>query len=135
MMAVQPSKRRTATENRFKERDYLKVAGQRARRASDFDFFPKFLIYARKKKGKTTFALTAGEPDEVIVLDPEEGAVYKRSKYNPFIWPINQWEDVDEAYGALRTGKLSPNHIKQGESSTPFKWVVPDGLTRINNMA
>ena len=133
-MAVTPGKKRSSTKDNFKERDYLALAGQRARAARDFEFYPKILIYARKKKGKTTLSLTAGTRDEVLVMDPEGGAVYKR-KSNPFIWPIDQWEDIDEVYGALRTGKLSPNHIKQGESSTPFKWVVPDGLTRINNMA
>lgn len=115
-------------------KDYLAIAKKKIVRAKDVKKYPKILIYARKKVGKTTLALTAAEPDKVIVIDPEEGAVYK-TKTNPYIWPIETWSDMEDVYGALRTGKLTPNHLKQGESSTPFIWAIPDGMTRINNFA
>lgn len=135
-MAVKPGVRRTATKDKFSgsETDYLKLARAKATTAKEMPFYPKFLVYARKKKGKTTFALSAGTRDDTLLIDPEEGATYKK-QFNPFIWPVGRWEDMDEVYGALRTGKLTPNHIMQGESSTPFKFATVDGLTRINNMA
>jgi AAA domain len=117
----------------YTERDYIAVAKQRVQRAADMAMYPKLLIYARKKQGKTTFALSAGV-DSTLVIDPEEGAVYKRQA-NPYIWPIGRWEDMQDVYGALRTGKLSPDVLGLGPSKTPFRWVVPDGLTRINNFA
>lgn len=114
--------------------DYLAIAKAKIVRAKDVVKYPKILIYARKKVGKTSLALTAGTADEMLVVDPEEGASYK-TKTNPYIWPINRWADLEEVYGALRTGKLTPNHLKQGESSTPFKWAIMDGMTLINNFA
>jgi AAA domain len=116
------------------KKDYLEVARTKIVRANDIKKYPKILIYSRKKVGKTTLALTAAEPDKMLVIDPEEGANYK-TKTNPYIWPIERWSDMDDVYGALRTGKLTPNHLKQGESSTPFQWAIPDGMTRINNFA
>lgn len=113
---------------------YLDIAKKKIVRAKEVKKYPKILIYARKKVGKTTLALTAAEPDRMLVIDPEEGAVYK-TKTNPYIWPIEKWSDMDDVYGALRTGKLTPNHLRQGESSTPFTWAIPDGMTRINNFA
>lgn len=117
----------------FTEKDYLKIAGQKAKVAADMPLYPKILIYGRKKVGKTSLALSVGR-DNILIVDPEIGSAYKR-KTNPFIWPVEKWEDMQEVYGALRTGRLSPNHIKQGESSTPFKWCCLDGLTRFNEYA
>jgi len=91
------------------------------------------MVYARNKKGKTKLGLTPGR-DNVLTIDPEAGTDLMKN-FDAFVWPMTQWADMQEAYGALRTGKLSPNHIKQGESSTPFSWVSVDGLTRMNHMA
>src|SRR5580765_5369253 len=114
-----------ATKQGFKPtKDYLSIAKTKIVRAKDVKKHPKILIYARKKVGKTTLALTAADPDKLLVIDPEEGAIYK-TKTNPYIWPISTWTDMEDVYGALRTGKLTPNHLKQGESSTPFLWAVP----------
>lgn len=113
--------------------DYLKLARQRGYRVSDKKSFRRFFVYSRNKKGKTKLALTAGR-DNMLVIDPENGTDLHK-KADPFVWPVNQWKDMQEVYGALRTGKLSPNHLVQGESSTPFTWCSPDGLTKIHNMA
>lgn len=118
----------------FTEKDYLAMAKQKARRASDMPIYPKILLYGRKKVGKTTLMLTVGS-ENILVIDPEGGAHYRRNVDDPFIWPLERWEDTQDVYGALRTGKLTPNHIKQGESSSPFKWAGLDGLTRVNNFA
>lgn len=115
-----------------KRRDFLAIAAERCFRPADMDEDYSILVYGRNKRGKTRFAISGGI-DQTLVLDPEKGTKTMK-KLNPFVWPIERWSDLDEAYGALRTGKLSPNHIRQGESSTPFKIVVPDGLTKINNM-
>lgn len=115
------------------EKDYLALARKRAHTPSSKKSWRKLFIYGRNKKGKTRLLLTAGR-DNILVIDPENGTDLMKT-LDPFVWPITQWEDMQEVYGALRTGKLSPNHIKQGESSTPFTWVGVDGLTRLNNMA
>jgi hypothetical protein len=115
------------------EKDYLAIAKKKVHRPADVTTFRRIFVYARNKKGKSRLGLSAGI-DETLVLDPEDGTTSMK-QLNPFVWPIEKWEDLQDAYGALRTGKLSPNHIKQGESSTPFSWVSVDGLTRMNNMA
>lgn len=115
------------------EKDYLALARAKASTPSRRKTYRKLSIYGRNKKGKTRLNLTAGR-DNMLIIDPEEGTELMK-QIDPFVWPIERWEDMQEVYGALRTGKLSPNHIVQGESSTPFTWCSPDGMTRINNMA
>lgn len=102
-------------------KDYAKIAAQRISRPADEKRFPKFLIYARNKKGKTTFGLSAGV-EKTLVLDPELGTAEMRNK-NPHVWHINRWEDLDDAYNYLR------------HETHPYQWVVVDSLTKLSNMA
>lgn len=102
-------------------KDYAAVAKQRITRPSEIKRYPKFLIYARNKKGKTTFGISAGV-DTTLVIDPEHGTDEMKSK-NPHVWHIERWEDLDDVYNYLRY------------SDHPYKWVVVDGLTKISNMA
>lgn len=113
--------------------DYLKIAKQRARRPSQAKHHPKLLIYARNKKGKTTFSLSSGV-DATLVLDPEQGTDAMVTK-DPHVWPVSKWEDVQEFWGAVRTMKLSPYELGTGKSKEPFSWIAADGLTKLNNMA
>jgi AAA domain len=122
-----------ATRSAFKQKDYLAIAKQRVHRPAQWDHFPRLLVYSRNKKGKTTFCLSAGV-DEILIVDPESGTDLMKRR-NPFVWAVQQWEDIHDVYGAARSGKLSPNTFKQGESSTPFKWLALDGTTKMNSMA
>jgi len=115
------------------ERDYLAVAKTRVHRPSEIHSYRRIFVYGRNKKGKSRFGLSAGR-DTTLVVDPEKGTDSMKT-IDPFVWPIEKWIDLQDAYGAFRTGKLTPNFFKQGESSTPFTWVSLDGLTRMNNMA
>lgn len=102
-------------------KDYAAIAAQRIKRPSQIKRLPKLHIYARNKKGKTTFGISAGV-EKTLVLDPEHGTDMMRSK-DPNVWHIEKWEDLDEAY----------NYIKLGDHE--FEWVVVDGLTRLSQMA
>lgn len=102
-------------------KDYNKIAKDRITRPADKKRYPKFLIYARNKKGKSTFCLSAGV-DNVLFLDPELGTDEMRTA-NPHVWHIEKWEDIDDAF----------NFIKYGDHN--YKWVAVDGLTKISNMA
>jgi len=102
-------------------KDYDAIARQRITKPSTIKRYPKFLIYARSKKGKTTFGISAGV-DKTLVLDPEHGTDELRSK-DPNVWHIEKWEDLDDAYNFLRY------------SQHDFQWVVVDGLTKLSNMA
>jgi hypothetical protein len=82
---------------------------------------PRFLVYSRNKKGKTTFGVSAGI-DQTLVLDPENGTKEMKEK-DPNVFHIEEWEDMELAWGYLRSG----DH--------PYTWVVVDGLTKINNLA
>lgn len=101
--------------------DYNAIAAKHITRPSETKRFPKMLIYARNKKGKTTFGLSAGV-DRTLVLDPEKGTDEMR-KSDPQRWPIERWEDIDDAFNFLKYG----NHT--------YQWVVVDGLTKFSNMA
>ncbi len=100
-------------------KDYDAIAAAKIRRPSQMGRKPRFLVYGRNKKGKTRFASTA--PD-VLILDPEEGTV-GLTQSDPNTWPINNWQEFDDAYQYLKRG----NHS--------FRWVCVDGLTRFSNMS
>lgn len=82
---------------------------------------PSILVYARNKKGKTRFCLTAGR-GKVLVVDPEQGTD-RFVKANPHVWHLESWEEIDDIYKFLRSGKHD------------YEWVAFDGATRIANMA
>lgn len=102
-------------------KDYNAIARKRISRPAENKTFPRFLIYARNKKGKTTFGISAGV-DKTLVLDPESGTSEMKSK-NPHVWAIERWEDIDDAYHFLKYGDHQ------------YQWVCVDGLTKLSNMS
>lgn len=123
---------------KVREKDYLSIA--RAKMTQPSKMAPKwrFLVYSRHKKGKTRFLISAdeGQAGKILILDAERGTdKYRSDAMNPHVWPITRWEDMDEAWGALRTGELSPKTAGLGASSKPYKWVGVDTGTKINNFA
>lgn len=86
---------------------------------------PRFLVYGRNKKGKTRFCATA---PNVLILDPEDGTA-EETKLNPDTWPITQWTDLDDVFGAVKAGLKSPI---TGEA---YQWVALDGMTRMLGLA
>ncbi len=106
-------------------KNYEAIAASRIRKPSDSKRMPRFLIYGRQKKGKTRLSTTA---PNVLILDPEEGTDHE-TKANPDVWPITQWDDINEAYQFIRGGGKSPI------TKEPYKWVSLDGGTRMGNMA
>lgn len=103
-----------------KMKDYSQIA-KRIHRPAEIESLPTFLVYGRNKKGKTTFGTSAGV-ENTLVLDPEQGTD-RMVKKNPHVLSIDRWEDMDDAWGYLRTGDHE------------YSWVLVDGLTKINNMA
>jgi hypothetical protein len=117
-----------------REPNYLEIASKKVGRpATHAAKQRKLLIYGRNKKGKTWLSVSAGV-ERTLVLDPERGTDTMVSK-NPYVWPITKWEDIQEAWGALRTGELSPKILGLGKGTTPFDYLSVDGTTRMNNMA
>lgn len=100
-------------------KNYKKLVQGRITKPSKQTNPPRFLIYARNKKGKTTFGNSA---PKTLILDPEHGTDEMKSS-DPDVFHIAEWEDMDLAWGYLKSG----DH--------PYSWVCVDGLTRINNMA
>jgi len=96
--------------------DYSALAKSRIRKPRERPL--SVLVYGRNKKGKTTFAATAGK---VLILDPENGTDHL-TKVNPDVWPVNQWSDLNEAYQFLRSGDHD------------YQYVAFDGMTRFANM-
>lgn len=102
-------------------KDYAAIAAAHISKPSQSTRLPKWLVYSRSKKGKTTFGISAGI-DITLVLDPEDGTDEMKKK-DPNRWKLNKWEDIDDAYNYLRLGKH------------PYKWITVDGLTKFQNMA
>lgn len=105
-----------ATASSAKKVDYKALAAKKIRKPGDKP--KRILIYARNKKGKTKLGSSA---PKTLVLDPERGA--EMLDDNVDIWPIDQWDDLNDAFRYLRFGDHD------------YEWVNVDGLTRINNMA
>lgn len=101
--------------------DYEALAKKHITRPSESTRYPKFLVYGRNKKGKSTFGLSGGV-EKTLVLDPEDGTD-EFKKANPQRWKIDQWTDLDDAV----------NYLKY--ATHPYKWICVDGLTRFSNMA
>lgn len=102
-------------------KDYAQIAAKYISRPADSKRRPNLLVYGRNKKGKTTFGISAGI-DNTLVIDPEDGTDEMKTK-NPHRWKISRWEELDDIYNYLRY------------SSHPYTWVCVDGLTRISNMS
>lgn len=115
------------------EKDYLAIARKKVYNPSKKAPKWRFLVYSRNKKGKTTFCMSAGR-SKVLIADPEWG-VDKYVKTDPYVWPLERWEDTQDLWGALRTGELSPKTLGLGPEDEPFEWVALDGMTKINNYA
>lgn len=103
------------------EKDYRAIAAKRIQRPANVQRLPKLHIYARQKKGKTTFSTSAGI-ERTLILDPERGTDLMKTK-NPHVWHIEKWEDLDEAY----------NYIRLGDH--PYEWIGVDGLTKLSQMS
>lgn len=86
---------------------------------SQSDRMPRFLIYARTKKGKTTFGSTA---PKVLIVDPEDGTDELKVR-DPDVTKVRSWEDVDSVYRYLKT------------TDHGYEWVVWDGLGQIHKFA
>lgn len=103
------------------KKDYAAIAAKHIIRPGEVKSRPRILVYSRNKKGKTTFSLSAGV-ENTLVLDPEAGTKEMKQK-NPHVWPIDKWEDIDDAYEFLRHGDHE------------YTWVSVDGLTKMANMS
>jgi hypothetical protein len=114
------------------EKDWAAIAAERMHRPADRVRMPRFLVYSRNKKGKTTLAKSASP--RTLIVDPESGTD-EMKKSNPHVWPVYKWADMDEVYNFLRHVNVCPfKGCPQGEGHK-FDWVSPDGLTKMNNMA
>jgi hypothetical protein len=112
-----------------KGKDYAALAKKKMVRPAEVKRMPRFLVYSRNKKGKTTSCLSVGV-DNILILDPEQGTAEMKEK-NPHVRPSDKWEDVDDAYEFLR----HVNECTQCKTPHPFTWVAVDGLTKIANLS
>lgn len=103
------------------EKDYAAIAASKITRPANVTRKPKILVYSRNKKGKTTFGISAGI-ENTLVIDPEHGSDEMKKK-NPHVWHIERWEELDDITNFLRFSKH------------PYTWVCVDGLTKISNMS
>jgi hypothetical protein len=119
-----------------KGKDYADIAAKKMYRPADIKRQPRFLVYSRNKKGKTTFIMSAEKsPNQhVLLLDPEHGSDEMKQK-NPHVWPIDRWEDMDDAYEFARHINKCPFKACPAGKDHPFTWVGVDGLTKMANLA
>lgn len=118
-----------------KSKDYMAIARKKVTRPADSTGLEgrKILVYGRNKKGKSTFSLSGGI-ENTLILDPEKGTDMMR-KSNPYRWPITSWKDTQEFWGAARTGELSPFSLGMGKEKKPFSIYAVDGTTKLHTYA
>lgn len=104
-----------------KSKDYAAIAKKKLTKPSKASRKPKLHIYGGHKKGKTTFCMSAGIGN-VVILDPEHGTDPFKKK-DPDVWHVGEWAEVDEFYQWVRTGDHN------------FEWIALDGLTKLSAMA
>jgi len=100
--------------------DYAKIAASKIVNVGDMTDPPRYLFYARNKKGKTRLAQSA---PRVLILDPEKGT--KELPPDQPVWPIGQWEDLNDVF----------KYTKTADCKNKYDWIAVDGMTRITNMA
>jgi len=100
--------------------DYAKIAASKIVNVGDMTDPPRYLFYARNKKGKTRLAQSA---PRVLILDPEKGT--KELPPDQPVWPIKQWEDLNDVF----------KYTKTADCKKKYDWIAVDGMTRITNMA
>jgi hypothetical protein len=81
----------------------------------------KMLVYARPKTGKTRLAASA--PGVLLIDVNERGTKSIRRDFNPQVFPVTSWGDMDDIYWYLKEG------------SHEFKTVSLDGLTGLATLA
>lgn len=114
-------------------KDYIAIAKRRVTKPSEEDSYRRVLVYGKNKKGKTRFSLSGGIA-KTLLLDPEHGTDTMKA-LDPHRWHITKWEDLQEAWGALRTGELSPHLLGKGPEKEPYSILSVDGATRMHNMS
>jgi len=97
-------------------KDYAAIAASKIHKPRERPL--SYMLYGRFKKGKTHICTTA---PNVLILDPETGTDDFK-KANPDVWTIEKWQDFDEVYNFLKSGKHS------------YEYVAFDGMTRFSNM-
>lgn len=102
-------------------KDYAAIAASKITRPANSSRKPRFLVYSRNKKGKTTFCTSPGQGN-VLIIDPEDGTEGMVQR-NPHVWHIDAWGELDDAYQFLKSGKHE------------YEWVALDGLTKFSNMS
>lgn len=110
-------------------KDYEAIAKANITRPSLRTRLPKFLVYSRNKKGKSTFCLSA---KDVLVVDPEMGTDLMQKK-DPHVWHISKWEEFADIEGFMKSGAKCP--MCKGDKAHTFQWLAVDGLTKVHKMA
>lgn len=88
----------------------------------EFDESINMLIYGDSGVGKTVFA---GSAPKVLFLGTEKGTIAaKRQGSTAEVWPIENWEDVREAYDFLKAGGWEL-----------YDWVIMDSVEEMQNLA
>lgn len=98
-------------------KDYAAIAAKKT--VDPGGGYRRWLIYGRYKVGKTRFCSTA---PNVLIIDPENGTK-EVPKGQAKVWPISQWQDIEEIHQVLKSGVVN------------YEWVAVDNMTRIQNMA
>lgn len=78
------------------------------------------LFYGRSGAGKTRLVSSA---EDVLVLDiNEEGTDSVRNDYDPHVYPVKFWQEINDVYWYLQSGEH------------PYKTVAIDGLTGMQDL-
>jgi hypothetical protein len=88
--------------------------------ASELEDFVRMLCYGRSGAGKTRFAASA--PDVLIIDVNEKGTKSVRRDYNPNVFPVEYWQEINDVYWYLQSG----DH--------PYKSYAIDGVSAMQTL-
>jgi len=75
------------------------------KRASEIEDHWRVLIYGRSGSGKTRLAATA--PKVLLIDVNEHGTKSTRRDIDPYVYPVDYWSDINDAYWYLQSGDHS----------------------------
>jgi hypothetical protein len=91
---------RTSSPTEVKTRVEAKI-----KRASEIEDHWRLLAYGRSGAGKTRLAATA--PQVLLIDVNEHGTKSTRRDIDPWVYPVDYWQDINDAYWYLQSGDHS----------------------------
>ena len=95
---------------------------------------PRVIIYGNSGSGKTTFASTAANLGNTLLIaykSQPQVVLYNEYKYNLTVYEVNTLDELNDilSWLYLKRGKIQ-KEFEDANVNTEFEWVIMDGFTQ-----